>query len=34
MVPTMQIEELPEEIITEVFSYLELQDLINCGQVS
>ena len=30
----MQIEELPEEIITEVFSYLGLQDLINCGQVS
>ena len=32
--PTLQFEMLPNEVIRQVFSYLKLVDLLNCGHVS
>ena len=32
--PTLQFEMLPNEVIHQVFSYLKLVDLLNCGHVS
>ena len=29
-----QLEDLPNELVIETFSYLNMKDLINCGQVS
>ena len=30
----MQFEALPNEVILHVFSYLEIMELIKCGQIS
>ena len=31
---TLQFEVLPNEVVDQVFSYLKIQDLLRCGQVS
>ena len=33
-VPRPKLEDLPNELVIETFSYLNMKDLINCGQVS
>ena len=30
----LQLEDLPEEMILTVFTYLDIRDLMSCGQVS
>ena len=31
---TLQFEDLPNEVVDQVFSYLKIKDLLRCGQVS
>ena len=33
-VPRLKLEDLPNELVIGTFSYLNMKDLINCGQVS
>ena len=31
---SLQLESLPDEILLEIFSYMDFQELLLCGQVS